>query len=77
MGKRAQGGTRTGFQTPETQGTPENMPSTARSGTGTAESDGKGVHIVHTLFFTPTHPAGEPQAVHHAGPSIQSRANPT
>jgi hypothetical protein len=29
------------------------MLSTAQSGTGTAQSDGKGVHIVHTLFFTP------------------------
>ncbi|GAB3569090.1 hypothetical protein GCM10027405_31710 [Arthrobacter alkaliphilus] len=31
------------------------MPSTARSGTGKAESDGEGVHIVHTLFSMPLH----------------------
>ena len=42
----------------ESRGTAENMPSTAQSGTGTAQSDtaqsdtaqsdGRGVHIVHT-----------------------------
>ncbi|MDQ0213320.1 hypothetical protein J2S92_004024 [Arthrobacter bambusae] len=52
----ARGGTRTGFHALQTLGSPENMPSTARSGTGTAASNGQGVHIVHTRLV-PT-PAG-------------------
>ncbi|MCY1235996.1 hypothetical protein D9M72_486310 [compost metagenome] len=48
---RARAGTRTGFHAPETLGSRENMLSTARSGPGTAQSDGKSVHIVHTPFF--------------------------
>jgi hypothetical protein len=47
---RARAGTRTVFQTLQTPGTPENMRNPSRSGMCMSQSDGKGVHIVHTPF---------------------------
>jgi hypothetical protein len=65
---RARGGTRTAFQPAETLNSPGNMRNTARSDPSTTQSDGKGVHIVHSPnlpFYAPRNvtrapPPGEP-----------------
>jgi hypothetical protein len=48
---RARGGTRTAFRPPQTLGTRGNMWDSARSDPDTTQSDGYGVHIVHTPKF--------------------------
>jgi hypothetical protein len=48
VGKRARGGTRTGFYPLQTLGTPENVANPAQSGRCTTRSEAQGVHIVHT-----------------------------
>ena len=47
----ARGGTRTGLQAAETLGSRRNKRNPGQSGTGTAQSEAQGVHIVHTLIF--------------------------
>jgi hypothetical protein len=47
----ARGGTRTGLQHLQTLHSPENIRNPARSGTDTAESEARSVHIVHIPFW--------------------------
>jgi hypothetical protein len=49
---RARGGTRTAFQPLKTLGSSGNIRNPGQSATGTAQSEGQGVHIVHTKFLT-------------------------
>ncbi len=55
VGKRARGGTRTGFQPLNFRHSPANIANPGQSGTSTTQSEAQGVHIVHTPFL-PTSP---------------------
>jgi hypothetical protein len=51
----ARGGTRTGFQPPQTKGSPGILPDPARSGRSTKQYGGESVHVVHTPgLWSPT-----------------------